>query len=79
MPQQYRPNLKGKGWVHEADNGAEKERMDDVWEMQKKALLDCTTPGRHTWSGYKQAVVHLPSSASSSSTRPQVHPIPHCQ
>ena len=42
MPQQYHPNLKGKGWVCVEDAEADAEEVNKVWEMQKKALLDST-------------------------------------
>ena len=51
MPQQYCLNLKGMGWVHVVDAEADAEEVNKVWEMQKKALLDSTILGKHTWSG----------------------------
>ena len=69
MPQQYCPNLKGMGWVRVVDAEADAEEVNKVWEMQKKALLDSTILGKHTWSGCRQAVVRLPSPASLSSVK----------
>ena len=69
MLQKYRPNLKGKGWVHVDVAEEDVEEVDEVWEMQKKALLDSPTLGKRTRSGYRQATVRLPSPASSSSIK----------
>ena len=69
MLQKYRLNLKGKEWVCIADTEEDAEEVDKVWEMQKKALLDSTTLGKRTRLGYRQATVHLPSLASSSSIK----------
>ena len=69
MPQQYRPNLKGKGWVHVKDAEADMKKVHEVWEMQKKALSDSTIPGRHTWLGYRRAIVRPPSLTSLSSIK----------
>ena len=69
MPQQYCPNLKGKEWVHVEDVEADTEEVDEVWEMQKKALSDSTILGRHIQSGCRWAIVCLPSLASSSSIK----------
>ena len=64
MPQKYCPNLKGKGWVHVVDTEEDKEEVDEVWEMQKRALSGSTTLGKRSWSGYRWDAVHLPSPAS---------------
>ena len=69
MPQKYRPNLRGKGWVHMEDNEADTKEVDEVWEMQKKALSDSTILGKQTQLGYRQAAVRLPSLTSLSSIK----------
>ena len=69
MPQKYRPNLRGKGWVRVEDTEEDAEEVDEVWEMQKRALLDSTTLGKRTQSEYRWAAVRLPSPASSSSIK----------
>ena len=71
MPQQYCPNLKGKGWVHEVDAEAGEEEVNKICGRcrRKKALLGSTTLGKHTWLAFKRAVVCPPSLASSSSIK----------
>ena len=69
MPQKYHPNLKGKGWVRVVDTEGDKKEVDKVWEMQKRILLDSTTLGKRTQSGYRQAAVRHPSLISLSSIK----------
>ena len=79
MPQKYRPNLRGKGWVCVEDAEEDAEEVDKVWEMQKRALLDSTTLGKRTWSEYRwpQYVSH--PSLLRAQSRPCVHPLHHHQ
>ena len=71
------PQLQGQGVVCMVDAEKDTKKVDEVWEMQKKALSDSTILGKHTWLEYKWAAVHLPSLASSSSIKaPHTSPSP---
>ena len=57
MPHKYRAYAKmPKGWKMEE---VVDDEVEEVWERQKKALSDSTTPGRRTRSASRQC--HAPS------------------
>ena len=77
MLQKYHPNLRGKGWVRVEDAEKDTEEEDEVWEMQKRALSDSITLGKHTGLRYRQVAVHLPSLTSLRSIKaPHTSPSP---
>ena len=57
MPREYRAYAKmPKGWKMEE---VVDDEVEEVWERQKKALSDSTTPGRLTRSASRQC--HTPN------------------
>ena len=61
------------------DAEADAEEVNEVWEMQKRALSDSITPGRRTWLEYRQAVVRPHPLLRRAQSRPGLHLLPHHQ